>query len=220
MTHRRRKTPIRHHVRRHTRVVKGKRVIVKAHNRGSGKKRQSRPTLRRITSRRYIYGDFDKDGTPNIDDKRPYDPKEKGTVEEILISDELKNIEKYRKPFKGTTENLAQALEKTGYTIKHRVKTPYSIVNKLRRKHLGKIEDIGGCLILVDSKKAAIKTGKYIEKKYMIMDKDDYYSKPKAGYEALHYTVLYKKKPHEIQIKTKKDYQKHLEWHTAYKKGD
>jgi len=217
-----RKAPCRHSVRAHKREGHP----VQSYMRGKGDPRQIRQVKRTrfngvsTTNRRFIYGDFDKDGTRNIDDVKPYDPEEKGTTEEILLSDEIQNIEKYREPFKGTTEDIAQDLEKRGYEIKHRVKTPYSIMNKLRRKYLGKIQDIGGCLILVDDKKDAYRAGEYLEEKYKILDKDDYYSKPKQGYEALHYTVLFEGKPHEIQIKTKKDYKKHLGWHTAYKKGE
>ena len=219
-----RRPPIRHSVRQHSRKIKGKKVTVKAHHRGKGKRKRATSRYftfkKNVTSRSYIYGDFDKDGTPNIDDKRPYDATEKGTIEEILISDELKNIEGYREPFKDTTEEIAKDLERQGYEIKHRVKTPYSIINKLRRKYLGKIEDIGGCLILIESKREAKKAGKYLERKYKILDKDDYYAKPKQGYEALHYTILFEGKPHEIQVKTRKDYKKHLSWHKAYKKGE
>jgi len=200
-------------------------VTVKPHHRGEGKRkpithRYVAPRRHTISNRQFLYGDFDKDKTRNIDDIRPYDPKEKGTTEEILLSDEIQNIEKYREPFKDTTEDMAQDLEKQGYEIKHRVKTPYSIVNKLRRKYLGKIEDIGGCLILVDTKKEAKEAGKYLERKYKILDKDDYYAKPKQGYEALHYIVLFEGRPHEIQVKTRQDYKKHLSWHKAYKKGE
>ena len=216
---------IRHPVKEHKRRINGKTVTVKHHYRGEGERP---PVYRRprmikkatITNRQFLYGDFDKDKTRNIDDLRPYDSKEKGSAEEILLSDEIQNLENYRESFEGTTEEMAKDFEKKGYMIKHRVKTPYSIMNKLRRKYLDSVQDIGGVLILVDTKDQAKKAAKYVESKYNIIDKDDYYKTPKQGYEAIHFNVIFKDNIHEIQIKTKDDFKKHLAWHLAYKKGE
>ena len=220
-----RQPTIRHSVRSHTRRINGKTVTVRHHYRGKGERKQitRRPrTIKRAstTNRQFLYGDFDKDKTRNIDDIRPYNPNIKESTEEILLSDEIRTLENYRESFEGTTEEMAQALEKKGYEIKHRVKTPYSIMNKLRRKYLDSVQDIGGVLILVDTKDQAKKAAKYVESNYNVIDKDDYYKTPKQGYEAIHFNVIFKDNIHEIQIKTKDDFKKHLAWHLAYKKGE
>ena len=216
---------IRHPVRKHTRIINGKKVTVKRHYRGEGERKKPIRKPRNIkrvttTNRQFLYGDFDRDKTKNIDDVRPYDPTKKGSKEEILLSDELQNLENYRESFEGTTEEMAKDFEKKGYMIKHRVKSPYSIINKLRRKYLDSVQDIGGVLILVDTKDQAKKAARYVESKYNIIDKDDYYKTPKQGYEAIHFNVIFKDNIHEIQIKTKDDFKKHLAWHLAYKKGE
>ena len=216
---------IRHPVRTHTRRINGKTVTVNHHYRGEGERKAvtRRPRLIKrsaLTNRQFLYGDFDRDKTRNIDDALPYDPTQKGSTEEILLSDEIQNLENYRESFEGTTEEMAKDFEKKGYMIKHRVKTPYSIMNKLRRNYLDSIQDIGGVLILVDTKDQAKKAAKYVESKYNIIDKDDYYKTPKQGYEAIHFNVIFKDNIHEIQIKTKDDFKKHLAWHLAYKKGE
>ena len=238
-----RKHPIRHEVRQYKRrTPKGKIVIVHKHKKGQGKAASKKKRVtnsspsrsirerdlinnfrRRTTNRDYVFGDFDKDGTPNIDDVRPYDRAEAGQVEEIKLTDELEGIEKHRKPFIGSNKKIADTLESLGYEVLHRVKTPYSIVNKLRRKHIDKLWDIGGVMILTDSEAESYKVARFIEKKYQFIDKDDYYATPRPWeddyYKALHYIVVVDDKPHEIQIKTRQDYKKHIEWHTTYKKN-
>ncbi len=119
---RQRSPNVRHRVRQHKRKINGRTITVKTHFRGEGTKK---PNIRRprrietinrsrITNRQFLYGDFDKDKTKNIDDIRPYNPKEKGSKEEILLSDELKNIETHRESFEGTTEEMAKDFEKKG----------------------------------------------------------------------------------------------------------
>jgi len=173
----------------------------------------------RISNRQFIYGDFDKDGVTNIDDQKPFDHKDKKQVMEIKLSDELRKLESHSLRFSGSTKRVAKDLERFGHPVKYRIKNVNSIINKLRRRHIEKIEDIGGCMVLVRDKKEANEVGRYIEKRYSVIDKDDYYAKPKAGYEALHYTIMIEELPVEIQVKTAKDYEKHLEWHKSYKEG-
>ena len=173
----------------------------------------------RISNRQFIYGDFDKDGITNIDDQKPFDHKDKKQVMEVKLSDELRKLEAHSQRFTGSTKRVAKDLERLDQPVKYRIKNVNSIINKLRRRHIEAIEDVGGCMVLVDDEAEARKVGKYIEDRYNVIDKDDYYAKSLAGYEALHYTILIGELPVEIQVKTKEDYKKHLGWHQSYKAG-
>ena len=209
---------------------KGKRYPLKTEGPQGYSIKKGNPTLKgttredlrkaRISNRQFIYGDFDKDGITNIDDEKPFDHKDGKQVMEIQLSDELRKMEAHSLRFTGSTKRVAKDLERFGYPVKYRIKNVNSIINKLRRRHIEKIEDVGGALVLVDNKKEAKEVGKYIEGRYQVIDKDDYYAKPKAGYEAIHYTIMIEELPIEIQVKTEEDYEKHLGWHKAYKEGN
>jgi len=177
------------------------------------------PILKGTSNRQFIYGDFDKDGIINIDDKKPFDPEDGKPVMEVKLSDELRKMEAHSLKFTDSTKRVSKDLERLGHPVKYRIKNVNSIINKLRRRHIEAIEDIGGCMVLVGDQEEAYEVGKYIESKYKIVAKDDYYAKPRAGYEALHYTILIEELPVEIQVKTEEDYKKHLGWHKAYKEG-
>ena len=169
-------------------------------------------------NRSFIFGDFDKDGIKNIDDKYPFNKKKKGQIEETSLARELKIIKKYAHKFVLDTKIIAKDIKRKGYTVKYRVKGTFSIVNKIRRKSLKEIRDIGGILILVNNKEEAFKAGEFVERNYNVIEKDDYFTEPKDEfYRALHYTVMVNKLPFEIQIKTKKEFAIHLKAHKKYK---
>jgi len=54
-----------------------------------------------MTNKQYIHGDYDGDGTANIDDKRPFDKKRDGRVNpEVSLSKTFKYIESKRRAAK------------------------------------------------------------------------------------------------------------------------
>jgi len=192
-----------------------------------------------ITNGEFIYGDFDKDGTLNIDDPKPFDPgvSKYPTHEEnpkyyhkarygdgereVLLSDELRAIERYNND---KAPHMKTFLKENPGSF-GRIKTVPSTMKKLRTRHLDNIKDVAGVTILTTTRRQATTKAWQIKKKYMFDPKetDDYYKNPKGGeYFAHHIGVVSKKNPRlnlEVQVKTKKMFALHKEMHTAYKKG-
>jgi len=84
-----------------------------------------------MTNRRYIHGDADKDGTPNIDDKKPFDKSKNGKVNpEVSLSKTFRYIEQKRRMAKKVARPIAKR-----HGMKYRIKGPYSIINKLVRSN-------------------------------------------------------------------------------------
>jgi ppGpp synthetase/RelA/SpoT-type nucleotidyltranferase len=168
----------------------------------------------------YVFGDFDKDGVPNIDDKYPADPKKKDTVQEVMLSDELKKIREHNLNYK----NLLKVVKKRygkGRKIKFRIKGTHSTIGKLRRKHIHQVQDILGITILCKNKKEIKRIAQDIHRNFYVISDKNYYVKSKRGnkyYKARHLIVRIRGKPAEIQLKTKKHYQLHQSTHPIYKK--
>lgn len=197
-----RKRPRRHIRRRHRRLNKTnvRRAVVNP----------------KVTHKEFVYGDFDRDTVPNIDDKMPFNPKESSQVDELRLSDELKELEDYRETFTPILEDFA----KENNVSLYRVKTPISTINKLRRKHLASIQDIAGAVIIVKNRREMLKKSGELKKKYKVIADEDYYEinkNTKSPYFAHHLTLLYKGKPIEIQIKTPEQHKLHIKMHKAYK---
>jgi (p)ppGpp synthase/HD superfamily hydrolase len=169
-----------------------------------------------ITNRNWLFGDFDKDGVPNIDDKYPLDPSKKSRTTEILLSEEIKKIKENNKKYIPIVKRIAKE-EGGSYRIKHE----YSTINKLRRKHLRDIDDLGGVCIKTKDERSLNEKVAEIRKKYKVIDYDNYYKKPKYGYYYAHHFVI--KTPEgknvEIQLKTNRHSKIHLKSHEAYKRG-
>ena len=106
-----------------------------------------------------------------------------------------------------------------------RTKTPYSILKKLVEKRMLDPEkgltDMIGTTIAVGSQKELENVRDDIDGGLLgkVLDKDDYYKSPKAGYRAYHYIVEYKGVPVEVQLKTKKMKKLNEVSHDFYKKG-
>ncbi len=175
-----------------------------------------------------VFGDFDGDGILNVDDPNPYVPGDgKTTVEEVKLSDELEKIIDFRKSYDQSREEFVEILRKSAEgesDILSRTKTPYSIINKLRRKRLvgkkGLTDVIGTMVVFPDQKsleafKDKVNAGKLGE----VLEFDDYYKKPQAGYRAYHWNVVYKGSPVEIQAKTERIKKIAGANHTLYKEG-
>ena len=171
-----------------------------------------------------ILGDYDKDGIPNADDPNPQKKGDTETVEEVLISDEIKHFIDTREKFNKIESDFVQTLKKDakGAKVDSRVKTPFSIVNKLRRKRfLGPkgITDTVGTMAVFDNYDKLKSFVMQALKKYNVIDFDDYYASDNAGYKAYHLIINYKGTPIEIQAKTQRISEIAAANHDLYKKG-
>ena len=94
-----------------------------------------------------VIGDFDNDSISNADDLEPNVPS-KVKLEEISFKDELTDIIKYRNLFVDVQKKVLSKIKKINTCgkiqceIKTRIKTPYSIINKLRRRSLTDVKTL------------------------------------------------------------------------------
>ncbi len=175
-------------------------------------------------------GDYDKDGVPNIDDKYPFNKRKAEFVNpEIRLSKAWKGLLKRRNEYRKDIKTLAKEVG----TKTYRTKEMYSIINKQMGRNIIAVQDMGGMIVYCD-KRPCIKTKlKQLNKKFpkcslkrkdnCMLESEDKYKvafKDKTPYMAHHLIVRYKKKPFEIQIKTKKMSELHEQMHTPYKLGD
>lgn len=185
-----------------------------------------------------VFGDYDGDGVLNVDDPNPTKAGDRETVEEVKLSDEIAAIIKYRDDIDDLRKEFVKLLEdkaKGEDEVYSRTKAPFSIINKLRRKRLvaemqnGKLKtgptgltDIIGTMIVFPNQDRLEAFVKLVNAGAFgtVLEFDDYYAKPQAGYKAYHWNVVYKGVPVEIQAKTKRMYVIAHENHTLYKTGD
>jgi ppGpp synthetase/RelA/SpoT-type nucleotidyltranferase len=180
-----------------------------------------------------IFQDSDKDGVPDIDDAQPKNPKLQGEVEELKFSQVFERLLKTKKSLDKIMRAAIEELERispAGSTIYARTKTPYSIVNKLinkkstslERTKLGDVEgltDLIGTTVVVKSLDDINDVAKELDKGVLgeILEKKDYYDKPKAGYRAIHYITIFEGVAIEVQLKTYRQKQINEASHEAYK---
>jgi len=102
-----------------------------------------------------IFGDPDGDGIPTVDDPRPTIPGDTTTVEEVHLSEEIGQLLSDRKHWEKAEAGLVKNLKKIGspYPILSRSKTPFSVINKLRRKRLITLTDLAGAMIIAKDRK-------------------------------------------------------------------
>ena len=87
-------------------------------------------------NRSLIAGDFDKDGTKNIDDKYPFDKKRSEQKDELSLANEMRIIRKRALEHRGAINKIQHQIKQDGYNVsKARLKTTTSIINKWRRKY-------------------------------------------------------------------------------------
>jgi ppGpp synthetase/RelA/SpoT-type nucleotidyltranferase len=173
-----------------------------------------------IKNRSFLYGDFDKDGTPNADDKYPFDATKQGQVTEIMLVEELKKIKQHNKQWNKSVQSSAKSVGASSY----RVKSVRSTLNKLRRKYLDDFHDIGGIRILCDNEAEVFRKVKEVKRKFPDVRKREknYYKNPKNGYYMAYHLVILvgrEKMPVEVQIVTKKLHKFYKTTHEDYKKG-
>jgi (p)ppGpp synthase/HD superfamily hydrolase len=191
-----------------------------------------------ITNKDFLFGDFDKDGSKNIDDYRPFDnkinkwpPINKQTTfyhkaqfggTEVLLSDELLALERYNNQLNPILVNFLK--ENPGSF--GRIKTVPSTMQKLRQRGLPFINDIGGATILVNNRKQVFKVANDIKSNYKTDPKrsKNFYKNPKDGvYYAYHVGIIpnnLKDMRLEVQVKTNKMFSLQKKQHETYKKGD
>ena len=94
-----------------------------------------------------IIGDFDDDGISNADDLKP-NRKSKTKLEEVSLKQEITEIVNYRNLLVDVQKKVLTKIKKINTCgkiqceIKTRIKTPYSIINKLRRRSLTDVKTL------------------------------------------------------------------------------
>jgi ppGpp synthetase/RelA/SpoT-type nucleotidyltranferase len=180
-----------------------------------------------------IYGDTDEDGVPDIDDKQPKNPKVTDTVEQVKLQEVFDSILETKRQMKAKMKKTVNDLVKIApkdSTIYARTKTPYSILNKLVNKKMynmtpskeGDVEgltDLVGTSIVVNSLDEIRSTRDKLDNGALgkVMERKDYYEKPKDGYMAVHYIIESNNVPVEVQLKTKRQKTLNESSHNPYK---
>jgi ppGpp synthetase/RelA/SpoT-type nucleotidyltranferase len=176
-----------------------------------------------------VYGDYDKDGVVNIDDANPLNKNKKGKVEEIELKNTFDKLLGVKAELDTIMYDAVDTLDEKapkGADIYARTKTPYSILKKLVEKRMldpkKGLTDMIGTTIAVDNQKELVELRDKIDNGLLgkVLDRDDFYKRPNAGYRAYHYIVEYKGVPVEVQLKTKNMKKLHEVSHKVYKNGN
>ena len=176
-----------------------------------------------------VYGDFDKDGTVNIDDANPLDRTKSGKVEQVELRKTFDKLLSVKAELDDIMYDAVETLDDKapkGADIYARTKTPYSILKKLVEKRMldpkRGLTDMIGTTIAVENQKELEQVRDEIDDGLLgkVLDRDDFYKSPNAGYRAYHYIVEYKGVPVEVQLKTKNMKKLHEVSHDAYKTGN
>ena len=175
-----------------------------------------------ISNRSFIYGDSDKDGVPNIDDKYPLKKGRNHQKDELLLTNELRLIRQRGLEHKKLLNKTTNQLRNDGYKVKGRIKGTTSTVNKLRRKYLYKIQDFAGVLIFVRNQDEAYETLDYLNRHFNIVEVENFYrvGHRTGTYKAIHALIEEGGNYVEVQIKTPVEYEQAQKSHTQYKLKD
>lgn len=170
-----------------------------------------------------IFGDSDMDKIPNVDDPNPQKAGDKKSIEQVKLSDVFERLLNVKEGLDVRMTNVVESMKEkapSGSKIFARTKTPYSIVNKLVNKRLGTLTDMIGTTIVVDNQqdleslKDRVERGEFGQ----VLDFDNYYENPKAGYRAYHFIVDAEGVPTEVQLKTNRQKALNQISHEPYKK--
>lgn len=180
---------------------------------------------------RSFFQDTDSDGVPNVDDVAPFNPETKEKLEEVSLSDEMKTIIDYRNDFEKIRKEVVSDLEKITVEcdakgdcgVLSRTKTPYSIINKLRRRSLTNVKDLDkldekakqklkekdltgldlykgltdvvGAMVVTPDKKNADKIRDVINSGRLgrVLEFEDFYKNDNNGYRAYHFLIAIEK---------------------------
>lgn len=171
-----------------------------------------------------VFGDSNMDGIPDVDDPNPHGASVGDTIEEVQLSQEIGKLIDVRADYKQAASEVASKLESlggSGAKVKWRVKTPYSIVNKLRRKRLGTLTDVAATMVVLPDAASVRRVTREILLGALgkVREHEDFYAKPNNGYRAQHFIVEHDGRPVEVQVKTKRMSQISAAAHEAYKNG-
>ncbi len=170
-----------------------------------------------------IFGDSDGDKLPNVDDPNPTKAGDKKSIEQVKLSDVFERLLNVKEGLDVRMEKVVDSMKKKspqGSIIYARTKTPYSIVNKLVNKRLGTLTDMIGTTIEVEDQRGLESLRDRVERGEFgqVLDFDNYYESPKAGYRAYHFIVDTEGVPTEIQLKTQRQKELNKISHKPYKK--
>lgn len=188
-----------------------------------------------------LFGDDDGDGVLNPDDPNPLMAGDRHGIEEVSIAQQVGNLIDLRSAMQPKLDGLVSDLKQLASPtakVAGRVKSPFSMINKLRRKRMfGKngLTDVVGAMIVdepanINQYVSAIKAGDYGR----VMEQENHYAnkgKPgDTGYRAVHFVIergtvddgsgKQVPLPVEIQLKTKRMSRFAMRMHTSYKRGD
>lgn len=170
-----------------------------------------------------IFGDSDADKLPNVDDPNPTKAGDKKSIEQVKLSDVFERLLNVKEGLDVRMDKVVDSMKNKspeGSKIYARTKTPYSIVNKLVNKRLGTLTDMIGTTIEVEDQRGLESLRDRVERGEFgqVLDFDNYYDSPKAGYRAYHFIVDAEGVPTEIQLKTRRQKELNKLSHEPYKK--
>ena len=175
-----------------------------------------------------IFGDYDNDGVSNVDDEEPLNPSKKSNVEALKFADSFEYLLGVKTQLDDIMEDSIEVLKNNSpetADIYARTKTPYSILKKLIYKRMldpkKGLTDMVGTTIAVDNFKQLQDVKNQIQDGVLgdVIDFDDFYANPNAGYMAYHFIVRVKGVPVEVQLKTKRMKKLNMISHEFYKDG-
>ena len=175
-----------------------------------------------------IFGDYDNDGIMNVDDEEPLNASKKSNVEALKFADSFDYLLNVKSQLDDIMEDSIEILKNNSpetADIYARTKTPYSILKKLIFKRMldpkKGLTDMVGTTIAVDNYKQLQSVKNEIQSGILgeVMDFDDFYANPNAGYMAYHFIVRVKGIPVEVQLKTKRMKKLNMISHEFYKDG-
>jgi ppGpp synthetase/RelA/SpoT-type nucleotidyltranferase len=173
-----------------------------------------------------IFSDYDSDNIPTADDPDPLTPGNTETIEEVGLADEMEKILDVQQEYDDVRRATASDLKAEGLgKVQSRTKTPYSIINKLRRKRIGGekgITDVAGTRLIVPDYDALEQATDMIDDGELgtVIEKENHYKSEGNPYSAVHYIVRRGGKPVEIQVITERVKKIAGAAHTPYKEGN
>lgn len=185
-------------------------------------------SLRNISNRQYMYGDFDKDSAKNIDDPKPFNPqvskypdhaknpeyyhKARYGGGEVLLSEELMAIERHNN---ARVPMLNKFMRENPGSF-GRIKTVPSTMKKLRERYLSPrplsdtekeqgmvgIFDIAAAKVLTKNRQRANRKADAIKRRYIHdpFQTDDFYKNPKGGFHFAHHIGLVNRKNNNLRL--------------------
>jgi ppGpp synthetase/RelA/SpoT-type nucleotidyltranferase len=181
-----------------------------------------------IANSELVYQDWDEDSVANIDDREPLDPGDpegQRVNDEILLSEELKNLERLSENHRAVAKKLDEELS----IDKGRVKQPESIFKKLHEKYAEEVTDIVGVTVKTDSKAEVLEVADQLKSDYSLYPigeerADENHYEEDGFYRAYHLIIEVEHEgesyPAEVQIKTEEQAKLHELAHEYYKRNE